>query len=224
MSSCTPAIQETVFDPTSGDAWSFRAGDPLTVEGRSCELVGLTGSGLTVRFLDTGALGTLALADLRGQRFGTSTNPDGRFRLAAPPGPGVLLVRTYGQETLDGKTLTPYRLATPSAEDRKRLGLSDRGGRLDITAADGSTEIFTPTAYRLLDLPEGAEPAELELFVERGHTATVRILDPDGQPLPGAVVAGVVDVADLARVEVGQLGGAHAGSSGLGDQRMSPGR
>lgn len=65
MSTSAPAIQETVFDPASGDAWSFRAGDPLTIEGRSCELVGLSGRGLTVRFLDTGAEETLALAEVR---------------------------------------------------------------------------------------------------------------------------------------------------------------
>jgi len=44
---------------------------------------------------------------------------------------------------------------------------------------------------KVLDLKPGAGPVEVDLYVERGQTATLKVVDPDGKPLGGAAVAGL---------------------------------
>jgi RNA polymerase sigma factor (sigma-70 family) len=133
-----------------------------------------------------------AFAAYRREQLGTSTNPEGRFRFAAIPGPGVLVVRAHGQEMLDGKTVTPFLEATVDETDRQRIKPIDRGdGHLVFKGADGGEHVYSANVVRWLDLAEAVEPAPLDLFVDRGRTATIRVQTPDGRPLAGAVVSGM---------------------------------
>jgi protocatechuate 3,4-dioxygenase beta subunit len=128
----------------------------------------------------------------RQREYGGSTGPGGRFHFAVIPGPGLLTVYTHGDEFLDQKQLSPYMPGELSAEDREKVNIVDRGGGQQFLAsADGSLRPVNGNVFRVLDLPEGAAPVNLELPLERGRTATLRVLDPDGQPFAGAIVAGL---------------------------------
>jgi RNA polymerase sigma factor (sigma-70 family) len=121
-----------------------------------------------------------------------STEPDGSFHFAVIPGPGVLVARTHGDEMLDGQQLSPYLPGELSAEDRKHVKIVDRGGGQQIISlADGSLRPLGGNIYKVLDLAEGAGQVMLNLPLERGRTATLRIVDPDGRPLGEAIVAGL---------------------------------
>jgi hypothetical protein len=74
----TACIQETIYNPATGQAWSFRSGDRLHVDGRVCEFLeldrrpGAPTSRLVIRYLDSGETETLPIdlsrMDLEGYR------------------------------------------------------------------------------------------------------------------------------------------------------------
>src|SRR5262249_45321499 len=45
-----------------------------------------------------------------------------------------------------------------------------------------------------LDFAEGTEKANVTLTVDRGKTLPIRIEDPEGKPLPGAIVSGMTEL------------------------------
>lgn len=77
----TATIQETLYNPATGEAWSFRGGDRLWVDGRACEFVELARrpdaptSRLRVRFLDDGQEDLLAVDLTRMDLEGFRTAP-----------------------------------------------------------------------------------------------------------------------------------------------------
>jgi RNA polymerase sigma factor (sigma-70 family) len=128
----------------------------------------------------------------RNPLYSGSTGPDGRLQMAVIPGPGLLTVHTYGDDFLDHRQLSPYMPGELSAEDRNKVRIVDRGGGQHFLAlADGSLRPVNGNIYKVLDLPEGAGTVPLELSLDRGRTTTLRVLDEDGQPLVGAIVAGL---------------------------------
>jgi RNA polymerase sigma factor (sigma-70 family) len=114
----------------------------------------------------------------------SSTNVDGRFRLVTIPGPGVLVAQVHGtRETSNGVRLHPYpvvryKLAEFDAETRKRVNPTDI--RLQFA-----------NACKVLDLKEGGDAVSCDLVVDPGKTLTVKVQDPDGKPLAGAIASGV---------------------------------
>src|SRR5262249_20549021 len=44
---------------------------------------------------------------------------------------------------------------------------------------------------KVLDLKPDAGEVTIDLYLERGNTATLNVVDPDGKPLAGATVAGI---------------------------------
>jgi len=133
-----------------------------------------------------------AFAGHHRQRFGSATDLEGRFRFAAMPGSGALVVQARNSEKLDGTPFTPFLGATVDEADREHIRPIDRGaGRLAFRGADGAEREYAPNVVRWLDLPEPTDPPPLDLFLDRGRTATVRVFGPDGRLLTGAVVAGM---------------------------------
>ncbi len=105
---------------------------------------------------------------------------DGRFQLAVIPGPGVLMVQARADETANGgQELNPYKQAEFDAKDRKYVKIT------------GPEFLTIQNAVKVLDLAADAGKAKCDLFVERGHTRTIKIEDADGKPLTGTTVAGV---------------------------------
>jgi len=125
--------------------------------------------------------------------MGDDVDADGRFKLAVPPGPGVLMAEVYGGEKANGgQELCPYKQAEFDAKDREHVKLIENGEHRFFTAINNSREFLDlENAVKYLDLAPDAGTATCDLFVERGMTQTVRIEDPEGKPLMGTMVAGV---------------------------------
>jgi RNA polymerase sigma factor (sigma-70 family) len=123
---------------------------------------------------------------------------DGRFRLVTIPGPGVLLAQVLGaRPTVNGVRLHPYPLniyktAEFSAEDRPRVRLSNQDLRGFAVAGGGLASLDLYNACKVVNVKENAGPVRCDLAVDPGKQLTVHLLDPQGQPLAGAIAAGVV--------------------------------
>jgi RNA polymerase sigma factor (sigma-70 family) len=132
------------------------------------------------------------------EHLSTPVGDDGRFRLVVIPGPGVLMAQVYTpREGPDGPAVSPFRQADFTAEERRRVPVTETGdGDRHFTAAGPVLEFLTHLhAVKLLDLAEGADAVTCDLTVERGKTLPIRVEDPDGRPLAGATVAGLADAA-----------------------------
>jgi hypothetical protein len=109
------------------------------------------------------------------------TDADGRFRIAVVPGPGVLLATAVKGELLEGQLLSPYVPGVFNAEDRKLVPVERQSPRAH--------------AVKYVDVPENSANSNIDLYLHRGETARLTIQDPDGKPLPGAIVSGVTEHA-----------------------------
>jgi RNA polymerase sigma factor (sigma-70 family) len=130
----------------------------------------------------------------RYERLSNSTDDEGRFRLAVIPGPCVLTVQAEGGEkTKDGQAINPYMPAEFDAADRKRISVIEtEDGERYFLAANNSREYFSnANAVKRLDLAPDAREVRYDLVLSRGRTLTVKIRDPQGEPLNGAAVAGM---------------------------------
>jgi hypothetical protein len=155
-------------------------------------------------------------AALRGTQFGlyfeganhylsAAIDGDGRFQIAVPPGPGVLLVKaepgqpmfaelTPGLKEGEEFRLFPYAtLATrarndgaPEGDARSFPGFS---GSIPLSTPDS---IFNYHAYRVIDPPADATTLELTLNVPRAPSRVLRFVDPDGRAIRGVTVQGLV--------------------------------
>jgi hypothetical protein len=135
--------------------------------------------------------------------------PDGRFRMVVPPGPGVLLVQSipglpggalYGAGEFpesDGvHRMFPYStLATrarddgaPEGDPRSLPGLTG-----PILLGDGRVY----HAYRVINPPPDARALDLTLNVPRAPSRTLRFVDPDGRAIRGVRVRGLVPMEGI---------------------------
>jgi RNA polymerase sigma factor (sigma-70 family) len=97
----------------------------------------------------------------------TETDAEGRFKCAALPGPGVLVVQAVGDFSEVAERSMPERQAyVPELE-------------------------HTVQAVRKLDLTEGQNPAVQEFSLVPKLTISGTVLDPEGQPLAGSFVFGL---------------------------------
>jgi RNA polymerase sigma factor (sigma-70 family) len=123
------------------------------------------------------------------ERLMSTTDADGRYRMIVIPGAGVLMVQAQSGGTLDGQYVNPYMLATFDDEDRKHVKVSADGNFIGV--GNSYETLSCEHAVKWLDLAEDAGPVTLDLYVHRGKVGKLTIQDADGQPLPGAIVAGV---------------------------------
>jgi hypothetical protein len=121
---------------------------------------------------------------------GGSTDPDGRFAFAVPPGPGVVVVQAG---TGDNVWYPPVRRVSDA--DRAR-GLAYPGEPALLETVPRPTDLARFNAYRVIDLPEeGAEVFDCDFAIDPGATRGGPILDPDGKPLESVTVYGLRDPA-----------------------------
>ncbi|MGH7137611.1 MAG: carboxypeptidase-like regulatory domain-containing protein, partial [Pirellulales bacterium] len=128
-------------------------------------------------------------------RVSENTDEEGRFRLLVIPGPGVLLGSAYrGEVQVGGHKIQPYRQATFSEADCKRVMPTEDADDRHFTAADNSVEFLgSHNAARFLDLPPDAAPFHCDLSVDRGKTVEVSLEDEEGRPVHDAFVSGLAD-------------------------------
>ena len=113
---------------------------------------------------------------------GWDTDADGRFRIKVIPGTGVLEAHASG-------AINRYKLAQFDVEDRKHVTLTANGDFIAYGGQSGFLSLFN--AAKRLDLPADAGAVEQDIYLEPGATAKVRIEDPQGKPLVGALVSGI---------------------------------
>ncbi|QEH38573.1 Regulatory protein BlaR1 [Aquisphaera giovannonii] len=110
------------------------------------------------------------------------TEPDGTFKLAVMPGPGVIGVRVGNEH---------YRLG---AGAEKIPGPRRDGGGLDMIPAEPG--YLMPKNYHslgIIDPKVGDESVSLEIALDRGKTVRGKVVDPDGRPVTGFRVEGLQD-------------------------------
>ncbi|HKB01179.1 MAG TPA: sigma-70 family RNA polymerase sigma factor [Gemmataceae bacterium] len=118
---------------------------------------------------------------------------NGKFRVVTIPGTSVLMAQAYDDkgEKLGGKPVNPYLRAVPDP-DHPQYFAKDGEGSYRVTAAGNSLEFLSILhAVKVVDLKADAGEVTVELYLERGKTASLKVQGPDGQPLAGATVAGL---------------------------------
>jgi RNA polymerase sigma factor (sigma-70 family) len=132
----------------------------------------------------------------RRDRTMRDSDADGNFRVVVIPGPGVLMAQVYGaDEKFDGQAVNPFRAAEFDAEDAKKVKAVNNGDDRLFTSAGNSIEFLgLEGVVKVVDFAEGTKEAKINLYPQRGKTLNVRIEDPDGKPLPGAVASGVTEL------------------------------
>jgi hypothetical protein len=121
-----------------------------------------------------------------------STDAEGRFKLLTIPGPAMVMAQIHSGEKFNGEHLSPYRMAVPNETDRKQFKYDAEDDTWTIETAGGLEFLSTENAIQFIDVrPEGE--TKVELFAERGATATLAVQDATGKPLSGAWVAGLTE-------------------------------
>jgi RNA polymerase sigma factor (sigma-70 family) len=136
--------------------------------------------------------GNKHLLDLPGREIhadGTMTydlDADGRFRLVAPPGPGILVAQAAQAK--------PYAQARIRAEDKNTPALRSRPGLGDsyITSRGHIHTLAGYHAYRVIEPAPGAAELTADLQVDSGTSVAGKVVGPDGKPFAGATVAGLI--------------------------------
>jgi RNA polymerase sigma factor (sigma-70 family) len=114
------------------------------------------------------------------------TDADGRFKLTAVPGPGLLHVQVLGDEAERG-----YVVAKLAPEDDTDEIVHKNSGFRHLFKTRGQGGMFGPTslnAYRVLRIPADAKTFTADATVDPGVTRVVKIVDADGKPVAGAWV------------------------------------
>jgi RNA polymerase sigma factor (sigma-70 family) len=130
---------------------------------------------------------------IEGLTLYSSADKDGRFRLVSIPGPGVLLAGVPGNLLkIDGVPIDIYKRAEFDAADRRRVQMVERKGPYrEFRVASGIETLDISNACKVLDVKDDGKPVTCDLALDPGKTRTVQLQDPEGEPLIGAVVAGI---------------------------------
>lgn len=127
-----------------------------------------------------------------GLTLSSKAEEDGRYRLVALPGPGVLTVQTGWSFKLDGVPIGIYKPAEFDAADRPRIKISDQfKDHPSVLTANGSFTLDLFQACKVVDVNNYLKPMTCDLALDPGKTLLMHIQDTEGKPLAGALVAGV---------------------------------
>jgi protocatechuate 3,4-dioxygenase beta subunit len=122
----------------------------------------------------------------------TMTDAEGHFQLATLPGLSAIVVTT-STEVLNGDTIELYRSAELNSADRDKAYVQLGNGLFSFTKAaqPESPLIARCAAYKIAEIPEDGASYDLTVFPISQKTLAISIQDPEGKPLPGAVVYGI---------------------------------
>ncbi len=127
-------------------------------------------AGAVVRFAPNPAA---APGPFQGIATPAASCPDGTYRVAAPIGPGYLVVQGPDDDYV----------------------LREFGAQGGLNQAQPGRRRFYASAYRFVDLKPGTTEQEVDLTVRRGAAVHVRAVGPDGQPIRSAWVYSRIVVA-----------------------------
>lgn len=190
-------------------AWGGRMDDtegygPLTHHITMVQGVVVTGK-LIDRETGKGVIGSFRAAPLAGNEF-YEKNPamraysasrmaegggnDGSFRMLAIPGKSVILVQAHAGPNPTPNSVRPFLLAKPDPDHASLF--KKIGENYFIPTAGGSMEnIDLNQALKVIDIPADAKEFKVDLYLERGKTAMLNIIDADGKPVTQNLISGV---------------------------------
>jgi RNA polymerase sigma factor (sigma-70 family) len=125
------------------------------------------------------------------ERFSHSTE-GGKFRVVTIPGTSLLTAQVHETgEKIGTMDINPFLSAVPDP-DYSAYFAKDDDGSYRVTAAGNSLEFLANAqACKVVDLKPDAKEVEIDIYLERGKTATLKVVDDAGKPLEGAVVTGL---------------------------------
>lgn len=96
-----------------------------------------------------------------------ATGPDGTYRVVAPPGPGYLVVQASNDYVI------------------REFGGDGAGASMELGPGHGR---FYAHGHRAVDLKASEPDQQIDITLRRGATIRGRVIGPDGQPVPDALV------------------------------------
>ena len=128
---------------------------------------------------------------------GEGIEKDGSYKVLVGPGPGAILVQAHDHPRRTGGPTPRYLPARRRPND----GAPGSGSEEDLLAGLDNNAIFLPLyqAFGVIDPKPGGEPVRCDLQVVPARTRPGKVVGPDGQPLAGAVVAGLLGRFDEPR-------------------------
>jgi protocatechuate 3,4-dioxygenase beta subunit len=129
----------------------------------------------------------------RQSQMRAGSDDQGNFRIVLIPGPGVLLAEALPKDLMiDGLPVHTYPAAQFDAEDAKRVKVTHRDEERSFATVGNTLEYLNQeNAVKVVDFGEGTETGKCELHLDGAKTLKVRIEDPDGKPVSGAIVSGM---------------------------------
>jgi protocatechuate 3,4-dioxygenase beta subunit len=123
------------------------------------------------------------------------TKADGTFTFLVVPGSGLLRIRA------EDEAMGRYTEAVLDPAHRSKAYREDSGlGQSFLTAGGAIDTLSGHHAYRLIDPSPDADTLECNVELERGLTRTGTVVGPDGKPLAGATVLGLVAIGGTRRL------------------------
>ena len=124
--------------------------------------------------------------------LGAEAGADGRFRLVAIAGPGVLMARISDTlRKIDSVQIDPYKQAEFDAADHPRIKMNDPSDpHRGFLTVSGVQYLDGQHACKVLDIKEGGA-VSCDLALNPVNTLTVHVQNAEGKPLAGAVVMGI---------------------------------
>jgi RNA polymerase sigma factor (sigma-70 family) len=125
---------------------------------------------------------------------GFSTDANGRFRLVALPGPGLLFAQSNSRSESGGR----YTIAKLDPAD-KPLAYLEQAESLGeaFIAADGHIEsLLNQSGYKVIDAAAGTESVTVDMQFDPGRSISGTIVGPDGEPVAGCYVVGLMAAFD----------------------------
>ena len=160
----------------------FKLGRGIPVQGRVTNRTTGKPVAALVQYLPTLENPNMSSANDIGLFEPIATHLDGSFTLSALPGPGVVLATVT-----DDRFLTADRARADRPAQARQLGVIRGVASLEQCQALEPIALESTTKTYQCDLPLVPSPEPI-----------IRILDPDGQPLAGAIVSGAAST-DLIR-------------------------
>jgi protocatechuate 3,4-dioxygenase beta subunit len=125
---------------------------------------------------------------------GFSTDADGRFRLVALPGPGLITAQASSRSDSGGR----YTIAKLDPVDKPLAYLQqvESLGEAFI-AADGHIEpLFNQSGYKVIDPAAGTESVTVDMQFDPGRSVSGTIVGPGGEPVKGCTITGLMAAFD----------------------------
>jgi hypothetical protein len=134
-------------------------------------------------------------AAYEGLTFNDVVDEEGTFQVAVMPGPGALLVRTYGGLIdVGGRQVSSFRLGHVSKEDEAKLKITVQPDGVRSFATHSSVMfVREASAVKYIELAQDGGPQTIDVELDRGKSIELDIVDAEGRPVAGAAILGVIE-------------------------------